>query len=345
MSNLIKPPRLHAGDTVAAVSLSWGGAGDEETRWRYFQGKERIEKLLGLKVAEMPHTLSGSDYVYRHPEARARDLMAAFADPEIKGIFSCIGGEDTIRLLPYIDFDTIRRNPKIFMGYSDTTVNHFMCRKAGLTSFYGPAVLPDFAENVNMPEYTVKWLKKALFTDEPMGNIEPSDVWTAEHLPWRIENRNTARKFLRNRGYQLLQGSGKVRGALIGGCIEVMDWLRGTELFPAAEAFRGTILFLETSEDMPPPDSFRFMLRALGAMGVLGIVNGLVFGKPYGEKYSDEYPAEITKILAEYGADKTPVLCNLSFGHCEPKCCLPYGVSAEIDCERAAFRVLESGVS
>lgn len=270
--------------------------------------------------------------------------MAAFADPTVKGIFSCIGGEETIRLLPYIDFDVIRGNPKIFMGYSDTTVNHFMCYKAGLSNIYGPAILSDFAENIAMPEYTVKSVQKALFSREPVGRIEPSESWTAEYLPWLIENKNTARKLVSNTGYELLQGNGKVTGQLIGGCIEVMDWLRGTELFPAVEEFKDAILFLETSEEMPLPRNIRYMLRSLGTMGILGIINGVVFGKPYGEKYYEEYKIEIKKVFAEYGRDDLPVLYNLNFGHCEPKCCFPYGALAEIDCGSKSFSIMESGV-
>ncbi len=342
MQNLIKPSKLNRGDKIATVSLSWGGAGD--IKWRYYQGKERLEKLFGLEVVEMPHTLSSADYVYNHPEARAEDLMTAFSDTAIKGIFACIGGEETIRLLPYIDFDVIRKNPKLFIGYSDTTVNHFMCYKAGLSSIYGPAILSDFAENIEMSEYTVAWLKKTLFSNAPIGRISPSENWTAEYLPWLLENRDTARKFNSNKGYELLQGSGKVTGQLIGGCIEVMDWLRGTELFPALEDFHDAILFLESSEEMPTPDSFRYMLRSLGAIGILETINGIIFGKPYGEKYYDEYKTEIIKVLAEYDRVNLPVLYNLSFGHCEPKCCIPYGVLAEIDCHNIAFSILESAV-
>jgi muramoyltetrapeptide carboxypeptidase LdcA involved in peptidoglycan recycling len=199
MKPLTKPKKLNTGDTVATISLSWGGAGDSEKLWRYNQGKERLEKVFGLRVIEMPHTLSGTEYVYNHPEKRAEDLLAAFADPQIKGIFSCIGGEETIRLLPYIDFDVIRANSKIFVGYSDTTVNHFMCLKAGLSSFYGGAVLVDFAENIAMSNYTVEHIKRTLFSAEPLGEILPSETWTSQYLPWKIENKDIARSFTKNR--------------------------------------------------------------------------------------------------------------------------------------------------
>jgi muramoyltetrapeptide carboxypeptidase LdcA involved in peptidoglycan recycling len=139
MKPLIKPPKLNVGDKIATVSLSWGGAGDK--LWRYEIGKKRLKEVFGLEVIEMPNTLKSSEFIYLHPEKRAEDLMNAFRDPTIKGIISCIGGSDSVRLLPYIDFEVIKSNSKIFIGYSDTTIAHFMCYKAGISSFYGPAVL------------------------------------------------------------------------------------------------------------------------------------------------------------------------------------------------------------
>jgi len=103
-------------------------------------------------------------------------------------------------------------------------------------------------------------------------------------------------------------------------------------------------LFLETSEEMPLPSNLLYILRVFGAMGVLERLNGIVFGKPYNDRYYDEYKPVIKKALAEYGRYDLPVLYNLSFGHCEPKFCIPYGAIAEIDCDNAVFSILESGV-
>jgi muramoyltetrapeptide carboxypeptidase LdcA involved in peptidoglycan recycling len=93
-------------------------------------------------------------YLYNHPEKRAEDLMMAFKKPSIKTIFSCIGGDESVRILPYIDYEVIKNNPKIFVGYFDTTVTHFICLKAGVSSFYGPSILAEFVENVEMFDYT-----------------------------------------------------------------------------------------------------------------------------------------------------------------------------------------------
>lgn len=344
MLDLIKPRHLKKGDKVATVSLSWGGAGDEDILWRYEQGKERLEKVFGLEVVEMPHTLKGTDYVYRHPEKRAEDLMTAFEDDSIKAVISCIGGNDSIRMLPYIDFDVIRNHPKIYTGYSDSTVTHYICLKAGLSSFYGLAVLTDFAENVAMPEYTVEWAKKALFRTEPIGKIPASKEWTSQRLEWAIENKNIARKFEKNTGYELLQGNQAVRGRLIGGCLDVIEFIKGTSLFPPVDRFDGAILFLETSEVQAPVWLLEDNLRNFGTMGVLSRIHGMIFGKPQANCFYEEYKPVIKKVLAEFGREDMPVLYNASFGHNEPKCCLPFGALAEIDCTDKSFSILESGV-
>lgn len=344
MLNLIKPRMLKPGDTMATVSSSWGGAGDEEINWRYLQGKERLEKVFGLKVVEMPNTLKGTDYVYNHPEKRAEDLMQAFSDPSIKAIISCIGGSDSIRLLPYIDFDVIRNNPKIVTGYSDSTVTHFFCLKAGISSFYGLSLLNDFAENIKMSDYTLEWANKVLFSSAPIGEIPVSKEYTAQRLEWVIENKNVLRKFEKNTEYELLQGRETVTGRLIGGCLEVIDMIKGTSLFPELSDFDDAILFLETSEEMPPVWLLEVSLRSYGMMGIFDRINGLIFGKPYKGTFYEEYKSVIRLILAEFGKENLPVLYNASFGHNEPKCLLPYGALAEIRCDKPGFAILESGV-
>lgn len=220
---LIKPKRLQAGDKVATVSPSWGGAGDPELRWRYEQGVQRLKEIFGLEVIAMPNSLKGSGYLYKYPQARAEDLMTAFTDNSINGIIANIGGEDSIRLLPYIDFEVIRKHPKILMGYSDVTMSHLFCHKAGISSFYGPAILTDFAENVEMDPYTIEMVKRTLFSNEVIGEIQPAKQWTSERLEWDARNKDQRRKLQRNKGYEVLQGTDVVQGRLIGGCIGVCE--------------------------------------------------------------------------------------------------------------------------
>ena len=341
---LINPEGLKPGDTVASVSLSWGGAGDPEINWRYLLGKKRLEDIFGLKVVEMSTTLKGSGYVYNHPEERAKDLMDAFKDPEIRGIFSCIGGDDSIRMLPYIDYESIRKNPKVFIGYSDTTITHLICHKAGISSFYGASILAEMAENVEMQQYTVDWIKKCIFENDVIGRIKHSELWTSERLPWEEGNMDIKRKLLPNNGYELLQGEGTVVGRLLGGCVEVLEMAKGTEVWPDLETFNSSILFLETSEDMPSPENLLYALRNYGAQGILKRINGMIFGKPYHNKYYDEYKEVIIKALKEYSLESLPVLYNLSFGHTSPMIVLPYGALAEVDCTQSTFSILEAGV-
>ena len=122
---LKKPQMLRRGDTLAAVTLSWGGP--SVFPHRYQAGKQQLEDAFGVRVVEMPYTLSSAEFLHHNPQARADDLMQAFSDPAINGIISTIGGDDSIRLLPYIDMDIITRHPKVFLGFSDTTVSHLMC--------------------------------------------------------------------------------------------------------------------------------------------------------------------------------------------------------------------------
>lgn len=343
MKELLKPQALKAGDTVATVSLSWGGAGDPEILWRYKQGVKRLEEVFGLKVIEMPHTLKGSDYIYNHPEKRASDLMEAFKNPDIKGIIATIGGIESIRMLPFIDFDVLRNNPKVFMGYSDTTTTHMMCFKAGLSSIYGPSLLVDFAENIEMDAYTIDHINKALFSTQPIGEIRATSMWTSEHLPWLIENKDTKRHYQPTLGHQLIQGKGRVQGRLIGGCLEVINHLRGTSIFPSKQDFTDSILFLETSEDKPPSWLIECELRHYGITGILDGINGIICGKPQDEYNMEAYNKAILQVLKEFGREDMPVMTNMHFGHTEPKICLPYGALAEIDCDKKTFKILESG--
>ncbi len=337
---LNKPKKLNKGDKVATVSSSWGGAGDADLLFRYNIGKARLAQM-GLDVAEMPHTLAGTGFVYENPKRRAEDLNAAFSDPEIKAIFSCIGGSDSVRMLPYLDWDVIKANPKIYMGYSDSTITHLICHKAGFTSFYGPSILAEFAENNKMFDYTKDWVEKALFDSSPLGEIAPCEEFTDDYIPWTEETQTINKKMKPNKGYELLQGKGKVSGPLLGGCLDVWEFVKGTELFPDKKYFEGAILFFETSEDTPTPDMVEFWLRNYATMGVLQKVNGIIFGKPYQEKYYEEYKEKILKILKEIDSD-IPVFYNASFGHNEPMCVIPYGVMAELDCDNMTFTITES---
>lgn len=345
---MIKPAKLSPGDTVAVVSLSWGGPG--AIPQRYQAGKRQLEAEFGLHVVEMPHTLCDPDWLYRHPQARADDLMQAFADPQVRAIISSIGGEDSIRLLPYLDLDLIRRGPKIFMGYSDTTITHLACFKAGLVSFYGPAIMAGFAENTGMFPYMVDSVRRTLFSSAPVGEILPNrEGWTVERLDWSDpRNQDIPRRRIPCEGWKLLQGRGVHRGRLVGGCLEVLDWLRGTDFWPAAAGWQGAILFLETSEEAPPPESLARFLRILAVMDILPKLAGILLGRPGGEMPPERFAAydqALLQVVAEeQGLTGLPLFTRLDFGHTDPMFVLPYGVLAEIDCQARRFSIIESAV-
>ncbi|MDX9690094.1 MAG: LD-carboxypeptidase [Proteobacteria bacterium] len=346
---LQKPKKLQKGDKLASISLSWGGAAIFPERYQL--GKKRFEEAYGVELVETRHALRDPQWLFDHPEARAQDLMEAFADPSIKGIISIIGGTDSIRMLPHIDFDVIRANPKVFMGYSDTTVSHFICLKAGVSSFYGPSILAEYAENVEMFAYTREAVRRTLFEGGVIGEIKPNlDEWTGQMLPWeKPENSKIKRIRSKPMGPQLLQGTGKIQGHLIGGCVEVVDWFRGTSLWPEPTAWDGAILFLETSEERPPAALFRYMLRCLGVMGVFDRIAGVLLGRPM----CDPDPAQMMQydkqlvefVVRECKRPDLPILSQLDFGHSDPQFVLPIGCRAEIDCERRSLALIEPCVS
>ncbi|WP_353117108.1 S66 peptidase family protein [Myroides odoratus] len=344
MKTLVQPQRLQKGDTVATISLSWGGAGDLPIR--YQAGKNQLEEQFGLKVVETTHALQSAQWIYEHPEARAADLMEAFQNPEIKAIFSTIGGEESMRLLKYIDFDIIRQNPKIFLGFSDTTVTHFMCLKAGLSSFYGTSVLVGFAENGGMHAYQIEDIKRTLFSTAPIGELKPNKAgWTTEFLDWFDPSLQPIKRTLTpSEGWDFARGKGKVQGPLIGGCMEVLELIKGTILWPEFEVWKGAILFLETSEEKPAPFFIRHWLRGYAAMGILEVIHGLIIGRPYDNLYAAEYKQAILQVLDEEGLGGLPVIMQMDFGHTCPTFTLPYGRLAEIDMEAKRFAILEAGV-
>ncbi len=341
--NLIKPKKLSQGDTIAVVSPSWGGPGTFSGR--YEAGKKQLIEEFKVDVVEMPHTLKSAEWIHANPKARADDLMQAFSEPSINGIIASIGGDDSIRLLPFLDFDVIRNNPKIFMGYSDTTILHFACLKAGLTSFYGPSIMAGFSENCGLFPYMKNAVSKTLFSDQVIGEIAQADEWTVEHLDWsKPENQTRKRRLEKSQGWICLQGKEIRKGHLIGGCIDVFPMLLGTALWPKKNDFDGAILFIETSEEAPSTDDVKRIIRNLGVQGILKQLNGILIGRPGGGvKNLNQYDEAIVAVVAEeFDLKNLPIIAQMDFGHTDPMCVLPYGVQAEIHCEDAKVFLTEA---
>jgi muramoyltetrapeptide carboxypeptidase LdcA involved in peptidoglycan recycling len=348
LSSLVKPASLMSGDKVAVVSLSWGGP--DTFPYRYEAGKKQIQDTFGVHVVEMPNTAKSAEYLARNPRARADDLMEAFADPSIKAIISSIGGDDSIRLLPYYDFDVIRQNPKIFLGYSDATVTHFACLKAGLSSFYGPSIMSGFAENCGIIPYMAESVHNTLFSSSPLSMIPHAQEWTDESLPWsNPSNQMVRRKRFPAMGWQVKQGQGKITGRLIGGCFEVLETIKGTDLWPAPSLWDNAILFLEVSEEQPPEVIFKRGIRNYGAAGILQRLKGIFFGRPGGSlplEQIEKYDGILHEVVSqEFGLKDMSIVTQMDFGHTHPKFVVPYGMLIEFDCEIRSLSFLESATT
>lgn len=343
-----KPHKLQAGDIVAAVSLSRGAAATFPHR--YEAGKKQLEAAFGVQVVEMPNTLKDADWLAKNPAARAEDLMRAFSDPSVKAIISTIGGDDSIRLLPHLDLEVMQANPKIFMGYSDTTISHMACYRAGLTSFYGPSIMAGFAENGGLFPYMVDSVRRTLFSSEPIGVINPNEEgWTSQHLDWADPSNQAKKRALHAcSGWKVLQGTGIHQGHLLGGCFEVLDWLRGTSFFPEPQDWQDVILFLDTSEEAPPPVAVQRGLRTYASMGILEKLSGILLGRPGGDipvQDFELYDAAILQVVRdEQGLTALPIIAHMDFGHTDPMFILPYGVQTVIDCDKKTFTISENAV-
>jgi len=263
------PSWLRRGDRVAAVTPCWGGPAVFPAR--YEAGKRALAELFGLEIVETAHALSEPGWLYAHPEARAADLMTAFSDTSVKAIIATIGGDDAIRLIPHLDLGIIRDNPKIFVGYSDPTAIHFACLKAGVTSLHGPTIMSGFAENAGMSRLSAETFRKVAFEARLPGEM-PLDAegWTVEHLSWGDPaNQDKPRRRTASAGPEILRGSGRARGRLIGGCAEVLEMLKGSPWWPPQVYWNGAILFYETSEEAPSETLVLRWLRNFAAQGIL----------------------------------------------------------------------------
>ncbi|MBC7644893.1 MAG: LD-carboxypeptidase [Thermoleophilia bacterium] len=282
-----------------------------------------------------------------HPELRAADLHAALRDPAIAGIVSTIGGDDSIRILPHLDLELIAAHPKVFLGYSDSTCTHMAFLAAGVTSFYGPSILSGFGENAGLHDYLVRGVRATVF-GEAGASYSPQNPgeWPANTDGWTVQRFAWENKLLQMRARALTQStgpvwhlgmadaSGVVEGPLVAGCLEVLDWLRGTAWWPR---LAGCVLAIETSEEAPTTEQVQRMLRAIAAGGELAEVAAILVGRPGGHELpvADHAAyAEMVRAVVhdELGATHVPVIGNLDFGHTDPMWTLPIGVDTRIDC-------------
>lgn len=338
--------------TIRIVSLSAGTLGEDFVRHELEIGLQRL-RAWGVQVQFGAHALRGRDYIAAHPEARAADLCDAFRDPAVDMILCAIGGDDTYRLLPYLFSHDELKNAvtnKIFLGFSDTTVNHLMLHKLGLPTFYGQAFLSDVCEIADtMLPYTEQYFTELLRTGA-IRQVTPSPVWYDGRTDFSPAAVGSAMPAHPNAGFELWQGPARFEGKILGGCIDTLfDLFDNTRyadsvetcarcgLFPTLEDWRGKILLLESSEEQPAPEKYRRMVEALKQAGVFSAVSGVLVGKPMDEKYAGDY----RRILCEVVADPAlPILGNLNIGHATPRCILPLGIPAAVDADAQVIRFL-----
>lgn len=342
---LLRPRRLRRGDTVGIVSTSWGGP---HVFPEVFDAGLDSLRSLGLEVVEFPTARRAPEELAADPEARAADLHAAFADPDIAAIVSSIGGDDSARVLPMLDQQLIAENPKILMGYSDTSTQTFVLNhQLGLVTFNGPAVMAGFAQMRHFPALRGH-VHDLLFQPSNTFDYAPFDGWVDTYGDWSTNEDPTMIGDVKpHDGWRWLNGSETRTGRLTGGCVEVLEFLKGSRHWPDESFWDDRILLLETSEEVPSVSQVRYWLFNYGIQGVLGRIRGLVFGRMRG--YTDEMVSEFESMVREvvvdmFGAEDLPILTNTDFGHTDPQWILPLGVLAELDPNVGAFRLLEPAV-
>lgn len=343
MSSLIIPKKLTKNSQVAIISHSWAGASEFPDRFAI--GRKQLEEAFGVQTICMPNTQVSQEANYHNPQLRADDLHQALQDPEITAIISTIGGEDAIRTLPYIDLEIIKNNPKIFMGYSDATIVHFMFYTAWIQSYYWPSIMAGLAENGWIFSYTRQSVSETIFknkkTIEITGN---TSWWTNEFLDWaNPENQNIKRKLQPSTGWKIRQKNHNTyfEGKLLGGCLDVFYFLWETHLWPDIQEWEGKIVFIEISEEEIPFHIFKRIIRSLGIQWILSRISGILFGRcpKNNEKYNE---ALLEVIRKEFWLYNLPIISDMDFGHTDPMFVLPYWANARFDFEQKKLFIYNS---
>ena len=316
-SQLVKPRALRPGDTVGLITPSTYVADPDrlillERTMNYFDLKMKV----GANVRKRTGYLGGT------VDERVADLHAMFADPQVNAVFCVRGGYGSAQLLDKIDYDLIRRNPKIFLGYSDITAMHLAIHKrTGLVTFHGPTALSRFSD------YTIANFRRAMFEPKPLGalkNPPDNDALRPSHILRTVR-------------------PGKARGPLKGGNLTLVSTTMGT---PYEIDTRGAILFLEDVGEQPY--SMDRMLTQLRLAGKLEQAAGIVFGEcsdcgPRDYKPSFESTFSLGEVVDEIlGKLNIPVLSGLTIGHTADQLTLPLGVMASLDSEKGELTIEEA---
>ncbi len=338
---------------IGIVSLSSGILGEGFVAHEVELGIERLKKY-GIEVEFLPNSKKGIEFIKNNPKERAEDLIKAFKDDSIDMILCAIGGDDTYRLLPYLfensELEKVAKQ-KIFLGFSDTTINHLMLNKVGIKTFYGQAFLPDVCELSNeMLPYSKNFFEELINTGK-IKEIYPSDVWYNEREDFSEKAIGISMEEHHNGGFELLRGDSKFEGKILGGCLDSIFNIFDTpryensvylckkyDLFPSLNEWENKILLLETSEEKPKPELFIKMILKLQKYGIFDVISGLIIGKPQNEEYYEEYKQIL---LDEIKNQDLSIVYNINVGHSTPRCIIPFGVDAKVDVEKQIIEFKE----
>ncbi|MFJ8502557.1 S66 peptidase family protein [Streptomyces avermitilis] len=332
------PPKPVPGDRVAVISPSSGLPG--LLPLPHELGLERLRQEFGLEPVEYPATRRmGST-----PRERADDIHAAFADPTVKAVIASIGGEDQITVLPLLDRELIRGNPKPFFGYSDNTNLHVFLWNTGIVSYHGGTVMVEFGRPGAMAPLSADSLRAALFTSGEY-ELKPAPRWRDVDRDWAdpatFESEPQTRP---GSGWSWVNADRVVEGRSWGGCLEIVSWLlmADREISRDLGVYDGGVLFLETSEEMPGGEEVFRTLRNMGERGLLRRFPALLMGRAKtwsferpnspeeGARYAAEQRESVLRALKTYAPD-TMVVFDVDLGHTDPQVVIPYGGVVRVD--------------
>jgi muramoyltetrapeptide carboxypeptidase LdcA involved in peptidoglycan recycling len=329
--------KLSAGDRVAVVSPSFAAPGRFPDRHEV--AMRRLRDEFGLEPVEYPTTRR----VGAWPPDRARDLMAAFADPGIRAVLATIGGDDQLTVLPHLDPELLRANPKPFLGYSDNTNLLLYLWNLGVVGYHGGSTMVHVARTGGMHPVSAGTLRAALFTGGDV-HLHPVDEFTEDEIDWTDPTSASVRPpALPSPGWTWHQPDRVVTAPTWGGNLEILHWnLAAGRWIRPVDDYAGCILLLETSEEMPPADEVYRMLRNAGERGLLAQFPAVVVGTakaanlavrpPAGQRdrYRADQRAAILRALAEYQPAAMAVF-GVDIGHTDPQWIVPYGGSMTVD--------------
>lgn len=344
MAQLFRHPcPLSPGDRVAIVSPSWGGPYLFPAV--YEKGLELLRTKLRLEPVEYATARMAPEELARSPQRRAADINTALADESIGGLIASIGGDDSVRILPYLDIAILTAHPKLMMGYSDFSTLLTYGAMLGNVTVHGPSIMAGIAQLDALGDDYAAHLREALFSARPLPPYRPYSFFVEGYPDWsQPEQVGQTGPPQTNPGWDWLQAGVPSQGYFWGGCFGVLEMLKGTDFWPERSFFDEVILVLETSEMVPSPDQVQYMLRNYGAQTILERIRGLVLGRPRG--YSAAQKQALRQnvrqvVVEEYGRTDLPIVLDFDLGHTDPQRVVPFGVRTQIDPQARSIALLE----